>query len=302
MKIYAPEYYLDFKCIADKCRHSCCVGWEIDIDDDTLEKYESINEGYGKEISESIDLGDTPHFKLSADERCPHLDGRGLCRIITHLGEEYLCDICREHPRFYNDTAIGKMAGLGLSCEEAARIILSSDKYAKMIVIGETDEREQAFDFDVLPFIEGIYSVLSDTELSYCEKLVRVRNIGGYSDKIIDQERARELFLSLEYLNDYDRKLFADYRTPEHIPAIFEKMLERALAYFIYRHLPKARDEQELFAYLGFSLLCERLLGFLTLATHADCRERFVDLARIVSEEIEYSEDNTYAICSEFFC
>ena len=39
MKLYAPAYYKNFKCIADKCEHSCCVGWEIDIDKETLDKY-----------------------------------------------------------------------------------------------------------------------------------------------------------------------------------------------------------------------------------------------------------------------
>ena len=39
-----PNYYDKFKCIADKCRHSCCIGWEIDIDDDTMELYNSIGD------------------------------------------------------------------------------------------------------------------------------------------------------------------------------------------------------------------------------------------------------------------
>ena len=37
MKLIAPDYYNKFSCIADKCRHSCCVGWEIDIDENTNE-------------------------------------------------------------------------------------------------------------------------------------------------------------------------------------------------------------------------------------------------------------------------
>ena len=35
MKIFAPDYYRDFKCSAGNCKHSCCIGWEIDIDEDT---------------------------------------------------------------------------------------------------------------------------------------------------------------------------------------------------------------------------------------------------------------------------
>ena len=45
MKLYAPSYYKKFKCIADKCEHSCCIGWEIDIDEETLEKYEKLETG-----------------------------------------------------------------------------------------------------------------------------------------------------------------------------------------------------------------------------------------------------------------
>ena len=25
IKLYAPKYYKNFKCIADKCEHSCCI-------------------------------------------------------------------------------------------------------------------------------------------------------------------------------------------------------------------------------------------------------------------------------------
>ena len=45
MKLYAPKYYKNFKCIADRCPHSCCIGWEIDIDRTTLTKYESLSDG-----------------------------------------------------------------------------------------------------------------------------------------------------------------------------------------------------------------------------------------------------------------
>ena len=122
-----PDYYKDFSCIADKCSHSCCIGWEIDIDEKTLKKYSSLKEGYGKEIINTVENEEAAYFKLCEDERCPHLDEKGLCRIISNLGEDYLCEICREHPRFYNDTARGKFVGIGMACEEAARIILQND-------------------------------------------------------------------------------------------------------------------------------------------------------------------------------
>ena len=136
MKLYAPKYYTDFKCIADRCTHSCCIGWEIDIDPVTAQKYSTLKQAYADTVRASIEHGDTPHFKLEAHDRCPHLNSKNLCNIILSLGEDCLCDICREHPRFYNDSSLGREVGLGIACEEACRIVLSSDDYS-LIPVGE---------------------------------------------------------------------------------------------------------------------------------------------------------------------
>ena len=95
--LYAPRYYGEFKCIKGECKHSCCIGWEIDVDDVTMKKYASLTGEIGEQIKNSITEGENPHFILSANERCPHLDACGLCRIITAIGVEYLSDICRLH-------------------------------------------------------------------------------------------------------------------------------------------------------------------------------------------------------------
>ena len=33
-----PDFYPEFACIASRCGHSCCVGWEVDVDEDSLER------------------------------------------------------------------------------------------------------------------------------------------------------------------------------------------------------------------------------------------------------------------------
>ena len=125
MKLYAPAYYQKFACIADRCQHSCCIGWEIDVDEDTLAFYQELDGDYAEEIRNSIAQEDVPHFVLDAHDRCPHLDSQGLCRIIKAFGDGALCDICREHPRFYHRTPHGMEVGLGLSCEAACRLVLA---------------------------------------------------------------------------------------------------------------------------------------------------------------------------------
>lgn len=43
MKIVKPIYYKDFKCIAGACPDSCCQGWEVDADSDSLKYYASLD-------------------------------------------------------------------------------------------------------------------------------------------------------------------------------------------------------------------------------------------------------------------
>ena len=284
MKISAPLYYKRFKCIADKCHHSCCIGWEIDIDGITEEKYASLSEGYGKAIVESIEHSDIPHFKLGENERCPHLADNGLCRIICELGDDYLCDICREHPRFYNRTPDGFEVGLGMACEEACRIILSSDDYCDFYTV-EDDGKEWEYDgFDSIKHRDGILSILADT-LGYKDKLEKI--YGFFSLSEISDSTLKNTLERLEYLDSAHKELFLNgsvkILTPDR-----EKYLERALAYFVYRHCTEVEDEKDFSASLGFCLFCVKLLSSLD--------GDIFDMARIVSEEIEYSEDNTELI------
>ena len=57
------EIYSEFKCKADKCKHSCCKGWEIDIDEDTLLYYKSLDTELGNEIRQNIHEGEDTFSK-----------------------------------------------------------------------------------------------------------------------------------------------------------------------------------------------------------------------------------------------
>lgn len=301
MKLYAPKYYKDFKCIADRCTHSCCIGWEIDVDEKALERYAFEPKPYAKRVMESIDQGEVPHFRLCEGERCPHLDGNGLCKIITELGEAYLCDICREHPRFYNDTVLGREVGLGMACEEACRLILFGDSYADVSEIGRARGRSRTPRFDTVAHREWMYSVLSDGRVPYEERLKAIGQRYGIELSRYTDGEWRELLASLEYLDEAHRGLFSCYTSDASTPKDFEKPLERALAYFIYRHCAEVRDEEELCASVGFCLFCERLLASVLKNGKFSVTGAIVCVAVAVSEELEYSLDNTEAIKNAFY-
>ena len=128
MNIFYPFYYKEFQCIGGVCKHNCCIGWEIDIDSDTYQKYQGISGNLGNRLKEHISIEDTPHFILQNGERCPFLNDKNLCDIILEKGEDFLCQICSDHPRFRNFFTNCTEVGLGLCCEEAARLILSQEE------------------------------------------------------------------------------------------------------------------------------------------------------------------------------
>jgi len=164
MKIIVPDYYKEFKCIADKCQHTCCKGWEVEIDDVSLERYSDI--AY---INEKIERTQDNHFKLIEDEKCPFLLESGLCDMIVNFGEEMICQTCADHPRFRNFWSDRIEMGLGLVCEEAAGIILSKETPMALEVLSEdmdaedgADEDEIKIDSDVLPEDEEWLMALRD--------------------------------------------------------------------------------------------------------------------------------------------
>lgn len=114
-----PDFYDQFRCIGGACQDNCCIGWEIDVDRDALEKYRAVPGAFGERLRQNI-VGDPPHFRLNG-ERCAFLNGDNLCDIILWGGEQMLCEICDQHPRFRAGYGDRLEVGAGLCCEVAAR-------------------------------------------------------------------------------------------------------------------------------------------------------------------------------------
>ena len=125
-----PDFAADFVCKADRCQHSCCRGWEIDIDEATAAYYASLDGPLGEALRANIDVqADGTHaFHLTADEHCPFLRADGLCRLIREIGEEALCEVCTMHPRFFIMSGGVELAGFGLACEKAVELLKSLNK------------------------------------------------------------------------------------------------------------------------------------------------------------------------------
>lgn len=129
MLLRVPSYYKEFHCIADKCQDSCCIGWEIDIDEDTFGYYKSAEGKIGERLKKYMVTEEGVNsFILKENGWCPFLNEKKLCDICIHLGEEALSEVCTEYPRFTIEYGNVREKALSLSCEEVGRIVFSCEE------------------------------------------------------------------------------------------------------------------------------------------------------------------------------
>ena len=132
MIIVAPKYYKNFKCIAGDCPDSCCQGWEVDADDESLEYYKTLPDSL--EIKQRInsvldkDEFDNIIFRLAPKKRCPFLNDENLCDMHIAIGGEHTPVTCRNFPRFIYDFGGTREIGISFSCPVAADLIYHSEE------------------------------------------------------------------------------------------------------------------------------------------------------------------------------
>ena len=299
MKIVVPNYYKEFQCIASACRHSCCIGWEIDIDSATYSYYGSIGGDIGERLKECTAVNDgQAHFILDKNERCPFLNCNGLCDIITECGEESLCDICADHPRFRNFFSDRTEIGLGLCCEAAAKLILGFDRPFRLEVIEDDGEQVELYE-DEITFakdFENAISVAQDKSISFsdrCEKILKM-----FSASLPDYSPLEwaDFYSSLERLDsEWDKCLeYLCGCQQLETDSVDEQKAENLLCYFLFRHMAYALDDGDVASKVGFAVLSCKVI--LTLARLIGVEEA----ARKYSSEIEYSDENIGEILKLF--
>ncbi len=290
MKLIAPDYYLQFKCIARACKHSCCIGWEIDIDKETCEYYGSIDGDFGKKLADNISDGEMPCFKLSENERCPFLNSENLCDIIINLGEDALCQICSDHPRFRNFYETRTEIGLGLCCEAAAKLILDKkDKTSLVIIDDDNEDTVSESDMQILNFRDSVIDALQNRNLDIFERIYDVLSQLDIIVPSIALYPWADIYSGLEHLdNTWSEKLKLLKTGANFEHSISDTSIEQLIVYFIYRHLTDGYDDGRVKERIAFAVLSVRII----CALCAVCNEPVYEIARMYSSEIEYSEEN----------
>lgn len=147
MQITYPDYYKEFSCSADKCKDTCCAGWGIVIDDNTLKKYDKTAGRFAGRLRQQIDWKRKSFCQNKG--KCAFLNEKNLCDIYTELGKTFLCDTCKRYPRHIEEFENLREVSLSLSCPKVADIVLSRQEKVCFIT-GEKNipqEEYEKFDF-----------------------------------------------------------------------------------------------------------------------------------------------------------
>ena len=262
------DFYNNFTCKAGECGHSCCKGWEIDVDEATACYYHSQEGDFGKWLRDALYVDEEGwHFRLDEHDRCPFLKENGLCEIILTLGEDALCDICALHPRFFFEVGELQFAGLGASCEAVCTLLLDDQKPLRF----ETDQG-QKYSFSellqkIFPDVEVAYRYTFDAERA--SESIRPFNVTEPIDE--DWPKELEALRSMAYRD---------------VAETDRQTLQKIYEYVFYRQMDRI-PEYGIDIVVQYAEMCTDFI-----ALHAQLSGDYQKSLRRFSEQIEYSTIN----------
>ena len=206
-----PPYYHLFSCLGSRCPDTCCRGWKVDIDEESLSRYGALSGEAGYRIKNAVDWLDESFIQ---DEKgCILQTEEGLCFIQKELGEQALCSTCAAFPRHVEEYRGVREKSISMSCPEAARLILTTP-------VSEATEWQAEDEFDELEYEdydESLFDslvelrrqciqILSREEEPYEAQAEKIRKAAGLPEPAASRlERMREELgelMELEVIDD----------------------------------------------------------------------------------------------------
>lgn len=321
-----PEYFGQFDCVGSECADNCCIGWGIDIDEDTYEFYQNVGGEFGDRLRADIE---DRSFKLRKN-RCAFLNSENLCDIISELGENRLCAVCAEYPRFTERFGDLVETGLGMSCPTAAELIFKSGtEFVTLDADGEADEIDEDFLKSLICAREKIFDILRNESRMVEERIAEVL---CYSKAVQDRINENKPFDDVDIQVDFDkfrnkpkldleRGMYAVFDTLEVMDDNWSVELtsakacdgelpsencfyDKIMVYFIFRYFLKAAFDCDVYskvrlAVVSFLMIRRMDAARQGVAGNFTFSDR-VDTAHIYSKEVEHSEDNLDTLYEEF--
>ena len=214
-----PDYYKKFSCTANECEDTCCAGWQIVIDEKSLEKYKKVQGTFMFRMLRSIKWKQKV-FRQDKEKRCAFLNCENLCDMYRTLGEKSLCKTCRLYPRHIEEFEGVREITLSLSCPEVARILMECIEPVKFLSYDkpEIEEKEDFEDFDLFFYSmlgdarDQMLEILQNRDISIKERAILVLGMAHDMQRRINNEEMFECFSVIEkYSTQKALDFVADY-------------------------------------------------------------------------------------------
>lgn len=267
MKIVKPTFYKNFKCIAGDCPDSCCQGWEVDADIDSLEYYKTLDNSL--EIKKRIDSVlskdefDNTIFTLAPKKRCPFLNNENLCDMHIAIGGEHTPYTCRTFPRFIYDFGATREIGISFSCPVASDMMYNTESFdfetevnSDLPTLNDIDAEKY---FLLYKGRAEAYKIAKDKNKSIRERLNDLLALGVLLQKKLfpyddggDDIAFFDVFKNPELINpewkekveNFSLKQVSDTQSNENI-----------LMYFLYKYLMQAVNDNDALSKIKMAVL-----------------------------------------------
>lgn len=218
-----PNYYEKFYCLMDKCPKSCCEGWQIIIDEDTIKKYIDLEGPFGNRIKNSVDFKQCVYKQYN--KRCAFLNEDNLCDIHIEAGRNMMCDTCKNYPIHIEEFEDEREFSLALSCPMVAKMILNNKNKVSFITKEDNKEdiEDEDFDFFLYSALEQSRKVILEIIQNRSEDIfVRINKVLILCKKIQECIDKNNIFNIENILAEYE-KTFQNKK----IKPIYDKWIDK---------------------------------------------------------------------------
>ena len=248
MKLITPSFYKNFECIAGACPDSCCQGWEVDADEESLSYYKTLSGCLREKIDSVLDkdeFGNTI-FRLADKKRCPFLNNENLCDMHIAIGGEHTPYTCRTFPRFINDFGGTREMGISFSCPVASDMMwnlnedFSFDTEINSLPPSLNDIDAELY-FKLLTYRKKAYSIMQNREAEIKDRLITLLDFAADIQKELDnycengsETQFFDVFCNPEVINNEWVEKVKNHSTEPVFPA--DTICENIAMYFLFRY------------------------------------------------------------------
>ena len=317
-----PDYYPDFQCKADKCRHTCCYGWQIPV---SFKEYNSlIGMECSKDLHEKIQVAFAqPKMVTEEAYRCISFDWQGhckllkngLCSLYSEKGPQALPKICNFFPRSLKQINEQKLACCSSSCERVVEMLYERD-FLHMIrgELKDDPNIHVSISEDDVKKIIHYQDVLKDRSTSLVESLQTIclevneaafsRDYEEETDPVIlaldlldrlseEQSFLNEIYEEVNERYRHDARLYeADRKTfEEEYPnwqVFFENILNNSLLFENFPFVDSRFDDTDAYKGLCASYGLLRILAVGYTRRHND-QQSLIDAVAALFHLIDHS-------------